>query len=135
MTLSGGCYCKALRYEAQGAPMFKGQCTCRECQYITGGAENLFMVMPAEGFSYVEGEPTQFARSDLDGPATREFCGTCGTHILTRTPRNPTMVILKIGTLDDPAAYEGPQAAIWIADKQGYHRIPEGVATFDGFPG
>ena len=135
MTLTGGCYCKALRYEADGAPMFKGQCTCRECQYISGGAENLFMAMPTAGFRYVEGTPATFARSDLESPATREFCGVCGTHILTRTPRNPSMVILKVGTLDDPAAYGGPQAAIWITDKQDFHRIPEGVATFDGFPG
>jgi len=135
MALTGGCYCKALRYEADGAALFKGQCTCRECQYISGGAENLFMVMPAGGFRYVEGEPATFARSDLDGPATREFCATCGTHILTRTPRNPGVVILKIGTLDDTSAYGGPQAAIWTADKQSYHLIPEGVTTFDGFPG
>jgi hypothetical protein len=135
MKLEGGCYCRALRYEVDAAPLFKGQCTCRECQYISGGAENLFMVVPSQGFRYVEGDPKTFSRSDLSDPAAREFCANCGTHILTRTPRNPGVVILKVGTLDDPAAYGGPQAAIWIADKQPWHLIPEGVATFDGFPG
>ena len=135
MSLSGGCYCGALRYEAGGAPRFKGQCHCRECQYISGGAENLFMVMEAGDFAYVKGEPARFSRSDLATPTTREFCATCGTHVLTRVPNDASMLILKVGTLDDPSQYEGPQAAIWTADAQAFHMIPEGIATFPGFPG
>lgn len=135
MKLTGGCYCGAVRYEATGPAAFKGQCHCRECQYITGGAENLFMVMPAAGFAYVKGEPATFTRSDIESPGTREFCGTCGTHLTTRSPRDPSIVILKVGTLDDPSIYEGPQAVIWTADAQPFHLMPEGVPTFAGFPG
>jgi hypothetical protein len=135
MSITGRCYCGDLRYETEAAPMAKGACHCRECQYITGGAANLFMVMPAAGFTYVEGEPKGFSRADLDGPATREFCENCGTHILTRTPRNPAIVILKVGTLDDSSLYDGPQMAIWTDDKQPYHLIADGVATFPKFPG
>lgn len=135
MKLTGGCYCGALRYEAEGEPRFKGQCHCRECQYISGGAENVFMVMPAEGFTYVKGQPATFTRSDLETPGTREFCGTCGTHITTRVPADRSVAILKVGTLDDPSVYGGPQAAIWTSDAQSFHIIPDGVATFAGFPG
>lgn len=135
MKLTGGCYCGALRYEAEGPALFKGQCHCRECQYISGGAENVFMAMPSAGFSYVKGAPQTFARDDLEAPATREFCAKCGTHILTRTPRDASMIILKVGTLDNPAEYGAPQAAIWTADAQSFHMIPDGVAQFAGFPG
>jgi hypothetical protein len=135
MSLTGGCYCGALRYEAQGAVRFKGQCHCRECQYISGGASNLFMGLGSEGFTYVKGEPATFTRDDLDAPATREFCAKCGTHILTRTPRDTSMLILKIGTLDDPKVFEGPQIAIWMNDAQPYHLVAEGVMQMPGFPG
>ena len=32
MVIEGGCYCGALRYRAEGEPVFAGQCHCRECQ-------------------------------------------------------------------------------------------------------
>jgi hypothetical protein len=135
MSLTGRCYCGAVTYESEGAPGFKGQCHCRECQYISGGAENLFMAVPSEGFRYTKGEPKRFSRPDLATPATREFCGDCGTHLTTRVPSNPGIVIVKVGTLDDPAAYGGPQVVIWTADAQPFHLMPEGVPQFPGFPG
>ncbi len=135
MAITGRCYCGELRYEAEGAPQFKGQCHCRECQYISGGAENLFMIMPAQGFRYVRGQPRGFSRKDLPSPVTREFCASCGTHIATRIPSDPSILVLKVGTLDDPSVYGGPQAAIWTAEAQPFHVIPEGMRSFPGFPG
>ena len=94
MRVEGGCYCGALRYTAEGDPLFRGQCHCRECQYFSGGFPNAVMGMPAAGFAYTRGAPARFARSDLESPATREFCGTCGTQILARAPAMPAAVIL-----------------------------------------
>jgi hypothetical protein len=132
--LTGGCYCGEVRYQADGEPGFRGQCFCRECRYIAGGSANLFWVMPADTFTYVKGEPKRFARRDLETPATREFCGECGTHITTRAPRNPSGVVLKVGTLDDPSLYGGPQSVLWCDEAEAYHQIPEGVRAFPKFP-
>jgi hypothetical protein len=133
MTLEGGCYCGALRYVAEGEPMMKAQCHCRECQYIAGGAPNMFMLMPPAGFAYTKGAPKQFSRRDLENPVTREFCAECGTHILTRRP-GLNAVVLKIGTLDDPALFGGPQMAIYTIDKQPFHQIAEGLPAFERLP-
>jgi len=133
MKLEGGCYCAEVRYVAEGEPMVKGQCYCRECQYITGGAPHTYMLMRPEGFSYTKGEPRQFARGDLENPVTREFCAICGTHIATRRP-GVRAVILKVGTLDDPSVFDGPQMAIFTIDKQPFHQIPDGIRTFERLP-
>jgi hypothetical protein len=133
MKLEGGCYCGALRYSAEGEPMMQAQCHCRECQYITGGSPNVFIAMPIPGFKYTKGSPTQFARSDLERPVTREFCAKCGTHVVTRAQGFPA-VILKVGSLDDPSLFEGPKLAIYTVDKQAFHRIPEGIPTFERLP-
>ena len=135
MKVEGGCYCGALRFEAEGNPLFKGQCHCRECQYFSGGHPNAVMGMPAASFRYVKGAAKTFTRSDLEKPVTREFCAACGTHILARSPGLPGAVLLKVGTFDDPSVYEGPQMVIFTCDKQPFHHVPAGVPTFERTPG
>jgi hypothetical protein len=122
-----------MRYLAEGEPMLKAQCHCRECQYISGGAPNMFLLMPVDGFSYIKGIPKRFARSDLEHPVTREFCAECGTHLTTRRP-GLDAVILKAGTLDDPSVFGAPQMAIFTIDKQTFHQIPDGLPTFERMP-
>ena len=134
MSFEGGCYCGQVRYAADGEPMFRAQCHCRECQYITGGAPNLFMLMPADGFRYTKGAPKEFSRDDLEGAVTREFCADCGTHMVTRRP-GLGAVVLKIGTLDDPTQYRGPKAAIFTVDIQPFHHVAEGLPKFERLPG
>jgi hypothetical protein len=122
-----------VRYVAEGEPILKAQCHCRECQYIAGGAPNMFMLMPPDGFAYTKGVPKKFSRSDLESPVTREFCAECGTHLLTRRPGLPA-VILKVGTLDEPGMFGAPQMAIYTVDKQPFHQIPDGLPTFERLP-
>jgi hypothetical protein len=133
MKIEGGCYCGGLRYVAEGDPMMKAQCHCRECQYISGGSPNVIVAMPLAGFAYTKGEARQFTRGDLPRPVTREFCPTCGTHILTRA-KGFDGVILKVGTFDDPKLFGGPDMALFTIDKQPFHSIPEGIPAFERFP-
>ncbi len=133
MKLEGRCYCGNIRYVAEGEPMLQAQCHCRECQYITGGAPNTFIVMPAAGHKYTRGTPKAFTRSDLERAVTREFCPDCGTHLATKPPGRP-VVVVKVGTLDDPKQFM-PQMAIFTVDKQPFHQIPEGLKTFERRPG
>ncbi|MCB1647811.1 MAG: GFA family protein [Pseudomonadales bacterium] len=134
MEITGGCYCGEIRYKAEGEPMFAGQCHCRECQYITGGNPNVIMAMPESGFSYTQGEPKTFSRSDIENAVTRHFCPNCGTAIGTQSKGLPGAMILKVGTMDDPSVFE-PQVAIFTVDKQKFHHIPEGMPAFERVPG
>ena len=93
----------------------------------------MFMLMPADGFSYTKGTPKTFTRSDLERAVTREFCAECGTHILTRRP-GLAAVVLKVGTLDDPSLFGSPQMAIYTIDKQAFHQIPEGLPAYERLP-
>ena len=134
MKLEGGCYCGAVRYEAEGEPRLKGECYCRPCQHFSGGGPNLYMLMEPGGFRWTRGEPKRFARPDLENAVTREFCGDCGTQLATRRP-GLDFVIVKVGTLDDPAAFGGATVAICTAEKQPFHHLAEGVRAFEGMPG
>lgn len=134
MAMTGGCFCGAVRYEVEGPVRMRGLCLCPTCQKISGGAGNLFLGLEAASFRYTQGEPQRFKHPDHpDGP-TREFCGVCGVHLAGRSPRAPDGLIVKVGTLDEPAAFEGPQFVVWAEARCGFHQLPDGVPAFARFP-
>lgn len=135
MIYEGGCYCGAVRYQAEGTPALKVQCHCRECQYISGGNPNVVIGMPETGFAYTKGAPKAFTRSDLEGAVTREFCANCGTQLLTRAPMLAGMMLIKVGTLDDPSLFGKPDLAIFTFDQQAWHHVPNGMPSFARMPG
>ena len=117
MRPEGGCYCRAVRYVAEGKSLMKARCHCRECQYLTGGSPNVFVAMPTDQFTYTTGKPRQFKCSDIENAVTRKFCPNCGMHLAAR-PQSFNAVIVKVGTLDDPTLYGMPDMAIFTIDKQ-----------------
>lgn len=134
MKAQGGCYCGAVRYEIDADPVLVGQCHCRECCHISGGSPNVLVGIPETGFKYVKGAPKQFRRSNLDAPVTREFCADCGTPLLSKAPGFEGVNFVKMGSLDNPAAFGNPQMAIFTVDKQPFHCIPEGIPSFERLP-
>ena len=134
MSLTGGCYCGAVRYEAAGEPLTRVECQCRECQHISGGASNLVIGMAKDGFAYTKGAPSQFSRDDLDAPRIRDFCPNCGTHLLTHSPPRPNMVMVKVGTLDDPSVFTKPDVIIYTKDAQSWHLLHDGVPSYSDMP-
>ena len=135
MKFTGGCYCGKVRYEAEGEPVLRGLCHCRECQYISGGAANVALGMPLSGFHYTKGEPKIFERADLEQPEQRHFCPDCWTSLARLHPSLADIIVLKVGTLDDPAGYGTPDIAMYCIEKQDFHYLPENMPQFDRFPG
>jgi len=110
-------------------------CLRRTCQKVSGGAGNLFIGIEANTFRYTQGEPRRFTREDVSDTPTREFCDKCGIHIAARSPKAPGGVIVKVGTLDDPSVFGGPSMVFWTQEKQNFHVVPAGVASFATLPG
>lgn len=132
--ITGGCYCGDLRYEVEGETMTKLQCHCRECQHITGGGPNFTIVIVGADFNYVSGTPAQFTREDIENPVTREFCGRCGSPILSRVPGLPGGVLIKAGSMDKPEEFGAPDMAIFMDDKYDFHIVAEDLPQFPKAP-
>jgi len=113
--------------------MFNGQCFCRTCQKLSGGAGNLFLVVGADSFRTTKGEPRSFQRV-ADSPK-RDFCADCGTQLTARSHRAPGVVLIKVGTLDDPALSKGPDAVFWTSEKQDFHLLPPDAPAHASLPG
>ena len=91
--------------------------------------------MPLSGFHYTKGEPKVFERADLEQPVKRQFCPDCGTSLASLPPALADIIVLKVGTLDDPADYGTPDIAMYCIEKQDFHYLPENMPQFDRFPG
>ena len=134
MKFEGGCYCGAIRYEAEGDPIFRLQCHCRECQYISGGSPNVCDDDAGGRLPLHQGHAAAVHAQRSRDPVTREFCAICGTHLVSRSPKGAGAVIIKVGTMDNPALFE-PDVAIFTVDKQPFHALPEGKPAFERLPG
>ena len=132
--ITGGCYCGAVRYECRGPQRFRGLCYCRTCQKISGGAGNLFMAVDAQMFRFTSGSPRSFTDNEHAWRPTRHFCDICGVHLTARSERAPSGVLIKVGTLDDPSVFEGPQAVTWTSEMQKFHLLPPDVPAYPEIP-
>jgi hypothetical protein len=112
----------------------KGLCYCRTCQMISGGAGNFFMAVEAKTFLFTKGTPNFFTSKDHPWHPTRHFCGSCGVHLTARSERAPTGVLIKVGTLDDPSVFEGPQLVTWTSEMQKFHLMPPGIPAYPEIP-
>ena len=133
MKITGGCYCKEIRYQIDGDMETAFQCHCRECQYITGGNPNAAVVFSQNDFKYINGTPSKFVRPDIQMPVHRYFCANCGTAIGSTSPARPGSIIIKVGTLDEQNVFK-PKAAIFTCDRQTYHHIPDELPSYEKRP-
>src|ERR1051325_2435188 len=131
---TGGCYCGEIRYECEGPQLLKGLCYCRTCQMISGGAGNLFVAVAAQTFHLTQCTPPSFTNKDHPWSPTRHFCENCGVHLTARSDRAPSAVLIKVGTLDDPGVFEGPEMVTWTSEMQKFHFLPPDVPAYPEIP-
>ena len=61
---TGGCLCGALRYEAEGEPLFTGHCYCTDCQKASGSGFIPFMGFTAGAVRFT-GAAKQIGRAHV----------------------------------------------------------------------
>jgi hypothetical protein len=120
----GGCFCGAVRYRVEGAPIDAAYCHCRICQRTTGAPAVPWASWPVERFSWAGPEPRTLESS---AAGRRRFCGECGTQILFWTEAEPKLLDVNLVTLNRPEAV-APQYQIWTES-----RIPW-FDTIDSLP-
>ena len=93
------------------------------------------LVVPRGAFRWIRGEPRTYrTRSDSGADKDCVFCGDCGIRIYNELSSMPKTRNVKPGTLDDTRGLE-PIVHTWLASKQAWAPIPEGVKTFERNPG
>lgn len=130
---TGGCLCGALRYEAEGEPLFTGHCYCDDCRKASGSGFVPFMGFPASALRF-SGQVRMFtSKSAKGGDAVRNFCPVCGSLVFGGIIGKDTSHTIYAGSLDDPSVFR-PKVAIFARNRPAWAVIPPGLAIFDGMP-
>jgi hypothetical protein len=133
MKITGGCLCRAVRYEASVEPLFSRLCWCRLCQYVAAGNATVNTFFPAEAISFT-GELRDYRSvADSGNVMHRRFCAACGIHVSTASEARPHLLAVRSGTLDD-ASYVKPVASIWTARAPAWACVDPNLPQFEGQP-
>lgn len=81
-SVSGGCLCGAIRFEASAEPALQILCHCTDCQTVSGAAAYAAYVVPLDTLRVTQGEPAHYeVTADSGRTNARHFCPACGTRV------------------------------------------------------
>lgn len=132
-TLTGGCLCGQLRYEAEGEPLFSGLCYCADCRRASGSGFVPFMGFAADKVR-IQGRTRQSrATSIRGGEAVRNHCPECGGLVFGGIVGVDNEHTLYAGSLDDVSRFK-PTIAIFTRDRPEWAGLPPGLVAFETMP-
>ncbi len=130
---SGGCLCKAVRYEVSMEPVAVMNCHCRDCQYASGGGFTTAVVVMKDAFRVTDGAPKGYTSTgDSGSTVTRFFCGECGSPVYS-TPEIQPVAVVKAGSLDDPSWLK-LGGALYTKSAQPWSHIDADLMRFETMP-
>lgn len=110
--ITGGCLCRAVRYEITSSPLITRVCWCRLCQYLGAGSGTVNVCFHAKDVTISGALTTYECISDSGNRMRRGFCPKCGTPVTSVAESRPELIILRAGTLDNPEIAQ-PAVTIW----------------------
>lgn len=128
-TITGGCLCGALRYEARGAPRFMGYCFCADCRKASGSGFIPVMMYPSAQLTIAG--PSSVHAHDLGGgrAAHRNSCSVCHSLVFGGVRGTSEWHTLYAGSLDEPRHFV-PTVAIYTQGKPDWALVPDGVKIY-----
>ena len=134
LPLHGGCQCGHVRYCITEPPLVLYACHCTECQRQSASAFGMSMAVERDALSVDWSRCGTWERVGASGRKVAcRFCRLCGARLFHEPARNPAIVNIKPGSLDD-VSWLQPVGHLWTTSKQPWVGVPEGVLAYDGQP-
>ena len=131
---TGGCLCGAVRYEAEGEPLYAGHSHCVDCRKASGSGFIPFLGFASSAVRF-SGETLQVrSLSFRGGEAVRNRCAVCGSLVFGGVVGVDTSHTIYAGSLDEPDIFR-PVMAIFTRDRPDWVILPEGLQAFETMPG
>ena len=100
--VTGGCYCGAVRFQTDRAPLSATNCHCANCRRAVGAQAVAWITVNRSNFRYVKGTPKRY---QTDTGAWRTFCDACGTSLTYEIGSRPDEIDITTGSLDEPEKF------------------------------
>ncbi len=131
MTITGGCHCGNIRYEAEGEARTHALCHCTDCRRHSGAPMVAWTMYLQSAVKVTKGEVKIYEAS---AKGRRHFCSDCGTGLFYTNERLlPGIIDIQSATYDDPSAVPA-QAHIQIADRISWMEKAHELPAFERFP-
>ena len=128
--LEGGCACGQVRYRLTSAPMFTHCCHCTECQRQSGTAFAVNALIESDRVVVTKGATVEINLPTESGnPHPAHRCAACGITLWSHYGGRTAVSIVRVGTLDRPAAFE-PDVHIFTRSKLPWVRLPDGARAY-----
>jgi hypothetical protein len=102
-SMTGGCLCGAIRYRVSQPIEKVIACHCTHCQRISGAACSHNAALQTSAVTFTAGTPKRYVdTADSGNKLLRFFCEHCGSSLYSQREKMPEMMVLKVGTLDEP---------------------------------
>ena len=82
---TGRCFCGAVEIEVTGQPAAMGYCHCSSCREWSAGPVNAFSLWRPAAVRIPKGA-TNIGKYQKTEKSIRQWCKTCGGHLLTEHP-------------------------------------------------
>ncbi|HME73739.1 MAG TPA: GFA family protein [Myxococcota bacterium] len=123
---SGSCFCRAVRYQVEGAPFHETLCHCSICRRTSGAPFVAWASFPRAGFRFTRGLPARIRSSK---GAWRSFCAACGTPLVFEHDDFPDELDITLGSLDEPESIQ-PKDHTHVRSKLSWVDHMEGLAQY-----
>lgn len=126
----GGCRCGAVRYRADGGPLWASHCHCADCRRSSGAPVSTFVGVRAGAFRFESGAPG--AHESSPG-VVRKFCRDCGTPLTYEAAAYPGEVHVMAGSLDAPEAI-APRRHVFVRERLPWFVVGDDLPRHDTLP-
>lgn len=131
--VTGRCFCGAVRFQFDHAPVATRACWCRDCQYLAAGNATINAFFRTAGLTLTGEVAVYVSTSDSGNTMRRKFCPKCGTPMFSQADSRPDMMVVRVGTLDD-REIGAPGTTIWTASAPSWGHIDQTRPTCAGQP-
>ena|SRR5690242_1811300 len=127
---SGGCTCRAVRYELTRTPLIVHCCHCRWCQRETGSAFVLNALIESRHLALRAGQPERVPTPSNSGKGQSiARCPVCRVALWSHYGGFDVISFVRVGSLDAPDRCP-PDVHIYTESKQPWVIIPPGARAF-----